>query len=251
MIRVSDEEETEVSLALSGPRGAAGGSFGGYLGLRRQPRRLPDRSSASRASEESVARRRALTVRALRAGGAAYLGQAAGRSWEHGRYQGPYLRDTLMDMGAMVETLETSHTWARLRRPARGRRRGDPRRARRRRERPAWSSATSRTPTPTGPRSTSPSSPAPAPARRSSSGRPSSAPPARRSSPPAARSPTITRSAATTPPTWRPRSGATGLEVLRARQGAARPGRDHEPRQAPPLDLGLTLPVRRLRRSSR
>ncbi|HET9678354.1 MAG TPA: FAD-linked oxidase C-terminal domain-containing protein, partial [Solirubrobacterales bacterium] len=28
--------------------------------------------------------------------------------------QGPYLRDTLMGMGAMVETLETSHTWSRL-----------------------------------------------------------------------------------------------------------------------------------------
>jgi alkyldihydroxyacetonephosphate synthase len=64
--------------------------------------------------EESVARRRALTVRALRRGGAAYLGQSAGRAWEHGRYQGPYLRDTLMGMGAMVETLETSHTWSRF-----------------------------------------------------------------------------------------------------------------------------------------
>jgi alkyldihydroxyacetonephosphate synthase len=64
--------------------------------------------------DESVARRRALTVRALRHGGAAYLGQSAGRAWEHGRYQGPYLRDTLMGMGAMVETLETSHTWSRL-----------------------------------------------------------------------------------------------------------------------------------------
>jgi alkyldihydroxyacetonephosphate synthase len=53
-------------------------------------------------------------VRALRAGGAAYIGQSAGRSWEHGRFQGPYLRDTLMDMGALVETLETSHTWTRL-----------------------------------------------------------------------------------------------------------------------------------------
>ena len=64
--------------------------------------------------EESVARTRALTVRALRDGGGAYLGQASGRAWEHGRYQGPYLRDTLMGMGAMVETLETSHTWSRF-----------------------------------------------------------------------------------------------------------------------------------------
>jgi alkyldihydroxyacetonephosphate synthase len=61
-----------------------------------------------------VARRRALTVRALRRGGAAYLGQGAGRSWEHARYQAPYLRDTLLDLGALIDTLETSHTWARL-----------------------------------------------------------------------------------------------------------------------------------------
>src|SRR3954464_1640942 len=64
--------------------------------------------------EEHVARKRSLSVRALRAGGPAYLGQAAGRAWEHGRYQGAYLRATLMGMGAMVETLETSHTWSRL-----------------------------------------------------------------------------------------------------------------------------------------
>ncbi len=113
VIRLSDEEETEVSLALSGPRGVAGSLFGGYLGLRRR------RGGCLiivglEGSEESVARRRALSVRELRRGGAVYLGQAAGRSWEHGRYQGPYLRDTLMDMGAMVETLETSHTWTEL-----------------------------------------------------------------------------------------------------------------------------------------
>lgn len=113
IIRISDEEETEGSLALSGPRGVAGRLFEGYLGARKR------HGGALvivgfEGEEESVARRRALTVRALRHGGAAYLGQAAGRSWEHGRYQGPYLRDTLMGMGAMVETLETSHTWSRL-----------------------------------------------------------------------------------------------------------------------------------------
>jgi alkyldihydroxyacetonephosphate synthase len=113
VIRLSDEEETEVSLALSGPRGMAGSLFGGYLGLRRR------RGGCLiivglEGEEESVARRRSLNVRALHRGGAVYLGQSAGRSWEHGRYQGPYLRDTLMDMGAMVETLETSHTWTEL-----------------------------------------------------------------------------------------------------------------------------------------
>ncbi len=113
VIRVSDEEETEVSLALSGPRGVAGTLFGRYLGLRSR------RGGClvvvgHEGGEEAVSRRRALSVRELRRGGAVYLGQSAGRSWEHGRYQGPYLRDTLMEMGAMVETLETSHTWSRL-----------------------------------------------------------------------------------------------------------------------------------------
>jgi len=113
VIRVSDEEETEVSLALSGPRGVAASLFAGYLGMWRR------RSGALivvgiEGDEESVARRRALSVRELRRGGAAYLGQAAGRSWEHGRFQGPYLRDALMEMGAIVETLETAHTWTRL-----------------------------------------------------------------------------------------------------------------------------------------
>ncbi|HST68956.1 MAG TPA: FAD-binding oxidoreductase [Solirubrobacterales bacterium] len=113
IIRVSDEEETEGTLALNGPRGLSGRLFSGYLGARRR------RGGALmivgyEGDEESAARTRALSVRALRDGGAAYLGQAAGSAWEHGRYQGPYLRDTLMEMGAMVETLETSHTWSRF-----------------------------------------------------------------------------------------------------------------------------------------
>jgi alkyldihydroxyacetonephosphate synthase len=113
VIRVSDEEETRGSLALSGPRGAAGRAFDAYLGVRgRRDGALM--IAGFEGDEESVARRRALAVRALRSGGAAYLGQAAGRAWEHGRYQGPYLRDTLMGLGAMAETLETSHTWSRL-----------------------------------------------------------------------------------------------------------------------------------------
>jgi alkyldihydroxyacetonephosphate synthase len=113
VIRVSDEEETAGSLALSGPRGMAGKAFVGYLKARR-------RESGAlmilgfEGDEETVTRRRALAVRGLRGGGAVYLTRSAGRSWEHSRYGGPYQRDLLMRMGAMVETLETSHTWTRL-----------------------------------------------------------------------------------------------------------------------------------------
>lgn len=113
IIRLSDEQETEVSIAMSGPRGVPGRLFDAYLGARgrRDGCLLVIGLEGDR---DSVARRRSLVARELRRGGAAYLTQTVGRSWERHRFRGPYLRDALMDMGAMVDTLETSHTWARL-----------------------------------------------------------------------------------------------------------------------------------------
>jgi alkyldihydroxyacetonephosphate synthase len=113
IIRLSDEQETQASMAMSGPGGAAGRLFDAYLRVRGK-RDGCLMVIGVEGDRESVARRRALTVRELRHAGAAYLLQAAGRSWERHRFQGPYLRDALMDIGAMVETLETSHTWTRL-----------------------------------------------------------------------------------------------------------------------------------------
>ena len=63
---------------------------------------------------DSVARRRALATRRLRSAGAAPLGASPGRAWERGRYEGPYLRDELLDLGYLAETLETAHEWSRL-----------------------------------------------------------------------------------------------------------------------------------------
>ena len=42
------------------------------------------------------------------------MGGAPGLAWERGRYEAPYLRDELLDLGYLVETLETAHTWSRL-----------------------------------------------------------------------------------------------------------------------------------------
>ncbi|CAN5436512.1 FAD-binding oxidoreductase [soil metagenome] len=113
VLRLSDEEETRVSLQLSGAEGMRKRALDAYLALRR-------RSGGClvicgwEGEQESVRRRRALAHRRLRAGGAVSLGAAAGRSWERGRFEGPYLRDELLGMGVFVETLETSHTWSRL-----------------------------------------------------------------------------------------------------------------------------------------
>ena len=42
------------------------------------------------------------------------VGQSVGRSWVRDRYAQPYLRDTLLGHGAMVDTLETATTWSNL-----------------------------------------------------------------------------------------------------------------------------------------
>jgi alkyldihydroxyacetonephosphate synthase len=42
------------------------------------------------------------------------LGAAPGDAWVRGRYASPYLRDALMDTGALAETLETATFWSNL-----------------------------------------------------------------------------------------------------------------------------------------
>jgi alkyldihydroxyacetonephosphate synthase len=111
--RLSDEAETRVSMALAGTEGARRWLLGAYLALRRR------RGGCLvicgwEGTREEVERRRALSARLLRTGGAAALGERPGRAWERGRFEGPYLRDELMDRGYLIETLETAHTWSRL-----------------------------------------------------------------------------------------------------------------------------------------
>jgi len=60
-----------------------------------------------------IAGRRRRARRALRAGGLS-LGTAPGRAWARSRFKGPYLRDDLLDLGVLTETLETAATWSRL-----------------------------------------------------------------------------------------------------------------------------------------
>ncbi len=62
---------------------------------------------------EEVERRRRVTAERLLAVGAEAV-PGAGESWAAGRYRGPYLRDALLDAGALVETLETATFWSAL-----------------------------------------------------------------------------------------------------------------------------------------
>jgi alkyldihydroxyacetonephosphate synthase len=65
-------------------------------------------------TERAVARQRRAAADVLRRRRVIRLGRGAGRAWARARFEGPYLRDDLLDHGVLVETLETATSWGRL-----------------------------------------------------------------------------------------------------------------------------------------
>jgi alkyldihydroxyacetonephosphate synthase len=122
IIRLSDEEETQVSLALSGTAGLKRRALDGWL------RAHSIRNGCLiivgfEGTKRDVHHRRREVRRLLRAERAVPVGNSAGTSWEHHRFAAPYLRDSLLDAGVLAETLETATTWSRLPKLYRGVRR--------------------------------------------------------------------------------------------------------------------------------
>ena len=95
VIRLSDEAETAVDLADPDVLGGGSGCVAicGYEGTGTEVRR-------------------AGAAAVLAAAGGEPLGEGPGEAWRHGRYRAPYLRDPLLDAGALVETLETAAFWS-------------------------------------------------------------------------------------------------------------------------------------------
>jgi alkyldihydroxyacetonephosphate synthase len=100
VLRLSDELETALNLARPETMGAGGGPgcllIAGWEG----------------SSDQVEAAARA-TQRILREAGGEPV-DGAGPEWAAGRYAAPYLRDALLDAGALVETLETACFWSRV-----------------------------------------------------------------------------------------------------------------------------------------
>jgi alkyldihydroxyacetonephosphate synthase len=111
--RLSDENETRLSLALAGEGSLTRRAGLGYVRLRGYEGGCIV-VLGFEGDRTGVARRAALAGRLLRREGGLSLGSGPGRAWERGRYEGPYLRDALLDHGVMAETLETAHEWSRL-----------------------------------------------------------------------------------------------------------------------------------------
>lgn len=114
VMRLSDPEETAATLAMSGPSGRFGDAFRAYLRARRVEHGALAIMGWEGTSARAVRARRAPARAVLGAVGAVPLGRRVGDSWRHGRFSGPFLRDTLMDHGFLVETLETATTWREL-----------------------------------------------------------------------------------------------------------------------------------------
>lgn len=91
VLRLSDEIETA----------AAGG--GGCLAI-----------CGYEGAREEVAARRARVAEVLRGGEP--LGEEPGERWARERFSAPYLRDALLDVGVLAETLETAGFWSNVRR---------------------------------------------------------------------------------------------------------------------------------------
>lgn len=110
--RLSDMEETEVSLALSG--GWKTRALRRYLRARRVAEPCLLVLGWHGASKREIAARRDRAIGVLRAAGAIRLGAAPGVAWRRGRFGGPRQRDALLDAGVCVETLETATYWSTL-----------------------------------------------------------------------------------------------------------------------------------------
>ena len=63
---------------------------------------------------DAVAAKRAAVTAVLEGLGGTNLGEEPGAAWAHGRFNAPYLRDSLLDVGVLVETLETATFWSRV-----------------------------------------------------------------------------------------------------------------------------------------
>ena len=111
--RLSDEEETRLTMALGSSGGTAERLGRLYLRARGQEGGCIAFTGFD-GTVGAVATRRGRAAEVLRAAGAVGLGARPGRSWLRGRFAAPYLRDELMDRGVMVETLETATTWSNL-----------------------------------------------------------------------------------------------------------------------------------------
>ncbi|MDX6664992.1 MAG: alkyldihydroxyacetonephosphate synthase [Solirubrobacteraceae bacterium] len=112
--RLSDEPETQMSLASAGQSGGAAAKLARrWLKLRGHENGCIAILGFEGEADEAMDRANRARM-LLRSAGGLRLGKRPGAAWEKQRYRAPYLRDELLDRGVMVETLETATSWSNL-----------------------------------------------------------------------------------------------------------------------------------------
>lgn len=118
MVRVSDEAETAFALGASVPQGVlrrAGGVLARGLGVRSADGSGPAMVFVVTLGDAArVAQLEREVGRHMRGQGLRGVGPIPARSWYHGRFVQPYVRDLLIDRGVVTDTLETAVPWSRL-----------------------------------------------------------------------------------------------------------------------------------------
>jgi alkyldihydroxyacetonephosphate synthase len=99
VLRLSDETESAVNLA--DPEAIGGDGAAGCLMI-----------TGFEGDPETVEARRTAVGAVLAGLGGDPAGTGPGERWAHGRFGAPYLRDALLDVGVLVETLETATFWS-------------------------------------------------------------------------------------------------------------------------------------------
>ncbi|MBZ5738074.1 FAD-binding oxidoreductase [Nocardioides mangrovi] len=101
VLRLSDEAETAINLA--DPAAIGGEGAAGCLMI-----------TGFEGTPAAVEAKRTAVTAVLAGLGGTSVGEAAGDKWAHGRFDAPYLRDSMLDVGVLVETLETATFWSNL-----------------------------------------------------------------------------------------------------------------------------------------
>lgn len=111
MIRLSNPQETEITLALSGGERSLSWIQRGLslLGFHEQRCLL---IFAVTGSAKEVSRSRKRIVALTRNFGGLYIGSLIGKTWQKKRFLTPYLRNSLWDLGYATDTLETAVPWS-------------------------------------------------------------------------------------------------------------------------------------------
>ena len=112
LFRISDPDETDIAFRTGGFEGTLADRALQMLGFKTGSRCL---MFVTVEGEKDYARFVIRKIkRKARAGKGLYIGTSPVRKWLEQRYSSAYMRDPLMDLGIMTDTLETAVTWENL-----------------------------------------------------------------------------------------------------------------------------------------